>query len=324
MRYVLTGVAGFIGSTIADKLLSRGHEVIGIDNFSTGQKRFIQDALNSTNFQFLDADVSTNGAWGKSFEGADAVVHFAANADVRGGLSNPSRDLQQNTLATFNVLEAMREQSVRRIIFASSAAALGEPTLIPTPESCPIPQQTSLYGASKMACEGLISAYCEGYGFEGYAFRFVSVLGVRYPHGHVFDFVKQLLVDPSTLRILGNGTQRKSYLNVADCAEAVVHVSEELRTAKDAKHRFEIYHLGHPSYCTINDSARWICNELGVDPKFEYTGGDRGWIGDNPFVFLDVSKAMATGWYPKYDIERSVKDTVSWLRSNQWIFEARV
>ena len=174
-----------------------------------------------------------------------------------------------------------------------------------------------------MACEGLISAYCEGYGFEGYAFRFVSLLGPRYPHGHVFDFVKQLLDDPSTLRILGDGSQRKSYLHVEDCVRALIQICEDVRPAIHGPRKFEVYHLGVPAYCVVRDSARWICEELGVSPRLEFGTGDRGWVGDNPFVFLDVQKAMSAGWAPVHAIESSVRETARWLVANRWILDRR-
>jgi len=217
----------------------------------------------------------------------------------------------------------MRAAGTRRIVFASSAAALGEPLVFPTPETCPVPVQTSLYGASKMACEGLIAAYCEGYGFEGYVFRFVSLLGPRYPHGHVFDFVRQLIADPTRLRVLGDGTARKSYLHVADCVDALWHICEERRTARARPHRFDVHHLGCPAYCHVRDSVRWICDALRVTPRIEFGEGERGWIGDNPFVFLDVGKALATGWSPRHDIESAIRATARWLDSNRWIFEER-
>jgi UDP-glucose 4-epimerase len=174
-----------------------------------------------------------------------------------------------------------------------------------------------------MACEGLMSSYCEGYGFEGYVFRFVSLLGPRYPHGHVFDFVRKLRENPTRLLILGDGQQRKSYLHIEDCLDALVSICEGKRTAKRTRRRFEVYHLGVPSYCRVVESAGWISAELGLNPKFEFSGGERGWIGDNPFVFLDVSKAMAAGWLPKRSIEQSVRETTRWLSDNSWIFDKR-
>jgi UDP-glucose 4-epimerase len=323
LRYLVTGAAGFIGSHLTDALLERGHAVVGVDNLSTGQERFLSEAQRSKAFTFVRADVLDAAALRRAMEGADVVCHLAANADIRGGFAAPRLDIQQNTLATHEVLEAMRETGVTRLVFASSSAALGEPDVFPTPENCAIPAQTSLYGASKMAGEALISAYCEGYQFEAYAFRFVSVLGPRYPHGHVFDFVKQLLSDRSKLRILGDGTQRKSYLHVEDCVRAILHIGDDVRPAHRSERRYEVYHLGVPAFCLVRDSARWICDEMGTDPQFDFGTGTRGWIGDNPFVFLDVRKATGTGWSPRHDIESSVRQTVRWLLDNRWIFEQR-
>ena len=323
MRYLVTGAAGFIGSHLTDALLARGHIVVGLDNLSTGQERFLERARDSGRFTFVAGDVLDASIVRRAMDSVDAVYHMAANADVRGSFASPRTDIEQNTLATFEVLEAMRNAGSTRIIFASSAAALGEPDVFPTPEHCAIPVQTSLYGASKMAGEGLLSSYCEGYGFEAYAFRFVSLLGPRYPHGHVFDFVKRLLADPATLRILGDGTQRKSYLHVEDCVHALMHICEDVRPANRDVNRYEVYHLGVPAFCRIRESARWICDEMGLDPQLEFGTGNRGWIGDSPFVFLDVQKAMTTGWAPAHSIESSVRETVRWLVGNQWIFDSR-
>jgi UDP-glucose 4-epimerase len=323
VKYLVTGAAGFIGSHLTDALLSRGHEVVGLDNFSTGQDRFLDDAAHCDRFTLIRGDLLDGFSLRRAMDGVDAVYHLAANADIRGGLASPRTDLQQNTMATFDVLEAMRAAGCTRIIFASSAAALGEPDIVPTPETCPMPVQTSLYGASKMAGEGLIAAYCEGYRFEGYAFRFVSLLGPRYPHGHVFDFVKQLVADPSRLRILGDGSQRKSYLHVEDCVRALMQICEDVRPALRGPRKYEVYHLGVPAWCFVRDSVRWICEELNLSPRLEFGAGDRGWVGDNPFVFLDVRKAIDAGWAPVHDIEGSVRETVRWLMDNRWILERR-
>ncbi len=324
MKIVVTGVAGFIGSNLADRLLDLGHTVVGVDNLSTGQNSFIQDLSLNKSFSFFEEDLVTSTCLANIFSGSDIVFHLAANADIRDGLTHPFKDLEQNTIATFKVLEAMRSSTVRRIVFSSTAAALGESEIFPTPESCPIPIQTSLYGASKMACEGLISSYCEGFGFEGYVFRFVSILGPRYPHGHVFDFVKQLLENKNRLVILGDGTQKKSYLHVSDCIDALVKIGLDARTAKGVKHNIQTYHLGVQDYCKVSQSVGWIIDELKLSPIVEYTGGSRGWVGDNPFVFLDVKKAISTGWHPKFGIEESIRETVRWLVSNQWIFDWRM
>jgi UDP-glucose 4-epimerase len=258
----------------------------------------------------------------KAMAGCDTVFHLAANADVRFGLEHPSKDLQQNTVATFNVLEAMRANGVQRIAFSSTGSVYGEAEQIPTPENAPFPVQTSLYGASKVAGEGMIASYCEGFKFEGYVFRFVSILGERYTHGHVFDFYKQLLDHPGQLKVLGDGTQRKSYLYVQDCISAMLHVMN-LATAKKARHGVEIYNLGTPEFVQVNDSIRYLCQTLGLQPQLEYSGGKRGWVGDNPFIFLDTRKIQAAGWKTSLTIEQGIGRTLQWLQQNQWVYENR-
>lgn len=317
MKYIVTGAAGFIGSSVVDRLLELGHEVIGIDNFSTGKMSFLSSALKRNKFLLIDADLLYDLECYDSFNGADSVYHLAANADIRHGLASPEKDLQQNTFVTFNVLEAVRRYNVKKIVFSSTAAALGEPKSFPTPEDCSIPAQTSLYGASKMACEGLISAYSQGFGIQSYVFRFVSLLGPRYAHGHVFDFVEKLLGNPNVLEILGNGTQRKSYLHIDDCVNALMHICENI----DPVNKYEVYHLGANDFCEVKQSAGWISDELGLEPQYIFGDGDRGWIGDNPFVFLDIQKALNTGWSPKHSIESSIRETANWLKNNQWIFD---
>jgi UDP-glucose 4-epimerase len=322
MKIFVTGAAGFIGSSLVDQLLARGDEVIGWDNFSTGQKRFLEQAGKNSCFRLIEGDNLDGVALTAAMAGCETVFHLAANADVRFGLDRPRNDLEQNTLATFNVLEAMRSNGINRIAFSSTGSVYGEAEVIPTPEDAPFPIQTSLYGASKVAGETLIQAYCEGFGFEGYIFRFVSILGERYTHGHVLDFYRQLLEHPDHLRVLGNGAQRKSYLYIQECLEAMLHVVK-LGTARDAKHRSQVYNLGAPEYCCVTDSIGWICDHLGLKPKLEFTGGDRGWIGDNPFIFLDTAKIQKTGWRTQLTIRQSTVRTLEWLQANQWVLEKR-
>jgi UDP-glucose 4-epimerase len=318
----VTGAAGFIGSSLIDRLLADGVSVIGWDNFSTGQERFLESATKHPRFKLVRGDNLDLPALTAAMKGCDFVFHLAANADVRFGTEHPRKDLEQNTIATYNVLEAMRANGVKRIGFSSTGSTYGEAAVIPTPEDAPFPVQTSLYGASKVAGEGLISAYCEGFGYEGYIFRFVSILGERYTHGHIFDFYKQLVEHPDWLKVLGNGTQRKSYLYVQDCIDAILHVTRNA-TAANAKHRTQIYNLGTAEYVQVNDSIRYICGALGLKPELRYTGGDRGWIGDNPFIFLDTKKIQSTGWKPKLTIEQGIVKTLRWLQANQWVYEAR-
>jgi len=327
MKHVfVTGAAGFIGSTLVDRLLADGVRVTGWDNLSTGQLRFLDGAIANPNFMLMRGDNLDLPALTSAMRGADFVVHLAANADIKDGWAHPKKDLEQNTIATFHVLEAMRANRVRRIAFSSTGSVYGEALVTPdrpTPETDAFPIQTSLYAASKTAGEGLISAYAEGGQLdEAYVFRFVSILGERYTHGHVFDFYKQLLAHPDHLRVLGDGRQRKSYLYVQDCIDAILHVARA-HTARDAKHRTQIYNLGTPEYVEVNQSIGHICRELGLAPRLDYTGGDRGWIGDNPFIFLDTKKISATGWRPKLTIAEAVVRTVRWLRDNSWVYEAR-
>ncbi len=318
----VTGAAGFIGSTLTERLLAEGGQVVGWDNLSTGHLEFLATAGQEPNFRLIKGDNLDLSALTQAMAGCDRVFHLAANADVRFGLQQPDRDLQQNTLATFNVLEAMRANGIKKIAFASTGSVYGEATVIPTPEDAPFPIQTSLYAASKLAGEALINAYCEGYGFEGYIFRFVSILGERYTHGHVLDFYKQLLAHPDHLDILGNGTQKKSYLYVGDCMDAMLHVTR-LEMAKSARHRVALHNLGTNEYCQVKDSIHWISEHLGLKPRLDYGGGDRGWIGDNPFIFLDTKKIQASGWKPKLTIRESILRTLQWLEANPWILEKK-
>ncbi len=321
-KVFITGVAGFIGSTLADRLLAAQHSVVGFDNFSTGQREFLSGVGAHASFRLVEGDVLDLATLTKAMAGCDTVFHLAANADVRFGLEHPSKDLHQNTVATFNVLEAMRANGIKKIAFSSTGSVYGEANRIPTPEDHPFPIQTSLYAASKLSGEALIEAYCEGFGFEGYIFRFVSILGERYTHGHVLDFYKQLCEHPEHLKVLGDGTQRKSYLYVQDCLSAMLHVMS-LATAATAKHRVEIYNLGTDEYVEVKQSIAFIRAHLGLNPRLEFSGGSRGWVGDNPFIFLDTKKIRATGWKTTLTIQQSIIRTLQWLEKNCWVLERR-
>ena len=310
MRCVVTGCAGFIGSNLTDRLLSLGHDVVGYDNLSTGRISFLHNARASGRFQFVEGDLLNQERLTTAVQGSEFVFHMAANADVRFGTEHPTKDLHQNTIATVNVLEAMRSSGTKRIAFASTGSVYGEAEIFPTPETAPFPIQTSLYAASKLGGEAFIEAYCEGFGMQGFIFRFVSILGERYTHGHIVDFSKQLRDNPEILHVLGNGKQRKSYLYVGDCIDAILMVIEK-STAKTT-----VLNLGTDEYCEVSDSIGWICEELGVKPQVNYSGGDRGWIGDNPFIFLDCSAVRALGWKPKLSIKEGVIRTVRYLRDN--------
>jgi UDP-glucose 4-epimerase len=308
LRALVTGAAGFIGSNLVDRLLALGHEVTGYDNFSTGLEQNLEQACAYRNFRLVRADVGDLENLTRAMQGSDTVFHLAANADVRFGREHPRRDLEQNTIATFNVVEAMRLTGARRIAFSSTGSIYGEPDVFPTPENAPFPMQTSLYGASKLAGEGLIQAYAAGFGIRGYIFRFVSILGERYSHGHVIDFYRQLREHPERLHILGNGHQKKSYLYVQDCIAAILLA---LDSAPDQP--VNVFNLGTDGYCEVWESAGWISASMGLDPRLTYEGGERGWVGDSPFIFLDTARIRALGWRPALTIRQSIEKTVEFL-----------
>ena len=251
----------------------------------------------------------------KYFNGNQIVFHMAANADVKNGFLNPKRDIEQNTIVTHNVLEAMRKNRIKRIIFASTGSIYGEPKIFPTKENYSFPIQTSLYGSSKLACEGLIQAYSSGFGFHSTILRFVSIMGKRYSHGHLFDFYKQLLINKNKLKVLGNGLQKKSYLNIEDCVDAIT------LTMNRNKNPIEIYNLGTDKFITVNHSIKTILKILNLSPKIYYKGGNRGWIGDSPKIYLDTKKIKKIGWRPKKTIEESIKETIEFFNHNKWLFK---
>lgn len=316
-KIIVTGCAGFIGSNLVDKLLNHNNRIIGIDNLSTGQKKFLKGALRNNNFRFVKCDLLNLKKIKRIFKKIDIVFHFAANADVRYGYKNTYKDLEQNTIVTYNVLEAMRKNNIKNIVFCSTGSVYGEPKKFPTPENDKFPIQTSFYGASKLAGESLIQAYCEAFNFKSWIFRFVSILGRRYTHGHVYDFLNQLNTNTNRLKVLGNGRQKKSYLHIEDCIEAI------FIAVRKSKNKVNIFNLGTNEFYSVKDSIKEICNTLNVKPKIFFSGGKRGWIGDSPFIFLKNKKIKSLGWRPKYTIKESLKQTVLYLNSNKWVFKKR-
>ena len=317
MRVLVTGAAGFIGSHVVERFLGLGHHVVGYDNFSTGQREFLAAASLHAHFELIEGDLLDPGCLTRAMAGVELVLHLAANADVRFGTEHPRRDLEQNTIGTANVLEAMRASGARRIAFASTGSVYGEPQVFPTPEDAPFPVQTSLYAASKLAAEALLQAYAEGFGFQAYIFRFVSILGERYSHGHVIDFYSQLRAHPERLDVLGNGKQRKSYLYVQDCVSAILVALEA------ARDKVNIFNLGTDEYCQVDNSIGWIAERLLLRPQLAYSGGERGWVGDSPFIFLDCGRIRALGWRPQLSIREAVVRTVEYLQQNPWLLERR-
>jgi UDP-glucose 4-epimerase len=317
-RAFVTGGSGFIGSHIVDRLAQTAASVSIYDNFSTGQQQFIRHHADNPEVRVIRADVLDSERLKKEMAGCDVVFHFQANADVRGGTTRTQIDLQQNTIATWNVLEAMRTNGVKQIVFASSATVYGEPDIFPTPESY-APLQTSLYGASKLSCEAMIQAYCEYFGITCYIFRFVSWIGERYSHGVVFDFMRKLRKDPRALEILGDGKQRKSYLDVIDGVDGIFYALEH------AKERKNVFNLGHDAFMNVLDLADIIVDELDLrEVRYITTGGERGWLGDSPFVHLDTTKLKALGWRPRVSIEQGIRNTVRYLRAHPQLLERSI
>ena len=318
MKALVTGCAGFIGSNLMDRLLKNGHEVVGVDNLSTGYEEFLEKANKKKKFKFYNLDIlNKRHILNSLMEDIDTVFHLAANADVRDGWKHPHKDLLYNTIGTGIVLASARQsKTVKRFMFSSTGSVYGDADTIPTPESY-ASIQTSLYGASKLSAESFIQAYCEESGMKGYIFRFVSILGQRYSHGHVIDFYRKLLKDPTRLVVQGDGTQRKSYLHVNDCITGI------LLTLKkgNGKEKVNIYNLGTNETCTVNDSIGWITKNLDISPEVVYTGGKRGWIGDSPHIHLDCTRMNGIGWKPKYTIEEGILSTLKYLQENEWILK---
>jgi UDP-glucose 4-epimerase len=319
-RACVTGGAGFIGSNLVDRLVSQGVEVVIVDDFRTGRREFLADALDRPGVALVEGDVLDRPSLEEAIRDCDWVFHLQANADVRRGLERPQHDLEQNTIATSNVLEAMRTNDVKRIVFSSTGSVYGEPEVFPTPENAPFPVQTSLYAASKLACEGLIAAYAAGYGFTGLIFRFVSILGERYTHGHVFDFYCALKRDPTRLRVLGDGRQEKSYLYVQDCIDAIF--------AAVARHERDpgahIYNLGTDETILVDESVAIITEQMGLAPAVAHTGGRRGWTGDSPLINLDTARIRGLGWKPQLTIRQAIVRTLEWLADSEYAWREQV
>jgi UDP-glucose 4-epimerase len=317
MKAFVTGGAGFIGSHIVDRLIAQGAEVTVYDNLTTGFEANLVGHRGHPAFQLIRGDILDFDLLARSLAGHDAVFHFQANADVRGGMEKTRIDLEQNTTGTWNVLEAMRLHGAKLIVFSSSATIYGEPDRFPTPEDAPL-IQTSLYGASKLAGEAMLQAYSEYFGIRSIAFRFVSWIGARYSHGVVFDFVRKLRQNPRRLEVLGDGKQRKSYLDVRDGVSGIFTAVERFQGVKG------VFNLGHDEFMNVLDLAQIVLSEMGLENVEIYTtGGERGWLGDSPMVHLDTRRIKALGWIPGIAIETGIRSTVRHLLENPWLLERR-
>jgi UDP-glucose 4-epimerase len=308
MKCVVTGGAGFIGSHLVDALLAAGNEVTVVDNLSSGKMAFLKPHEGNPRFRFVRADLSGDGFVCKDFKGADMVYHLAANPDVRSGVTDTGTPLRQNIIATYNVLESMRINGVKGIAFTSTSTVYGEAKVVPTPEDYAPLMPISLYGASKLSSEALICSYCHTFGMQAWIYRFANIVGSRGTHGVIFDFINKLRADPEKLTILGNGRQSKSYLHISDCVEAMQFVVAHGRDPVN------VFNIGSEDRTDVTTIARVVADEMKLkNVAFEYTGGDRGWKGDVPFMTLSIEKLKALGWKPEHDSGESVRMCVKEL-----------
>ena len=313
-RIVVTGGAGFIGSHVVEGLLAQDKYVTVIDNFSTGRILFIQNLLQNSRFQLIRGDLKDRKLLSKSLRKCDFIFHFAAHADIRSGFNDHFIDHEQNLETTQNVLEAMVENGVKNICFASSSAVYGDDAVHPTPENYPL-EPDSLYGATKAACESYIHAYSSYYGIKAYIFRFVSFIGEHYTHGIIFDVLKKLQKNPKEIELLSDGTPRKSSIYVADGIDAI------FKTIVKSKGRFNVFNLGHDEVLTVNRIVDHIIKASGYrNVKKSWLGKGSNWKGDNEFVYLDNRKIKALGWAPKFSIKEGIVRTVRYLQANPELF----
>lgn len=302
MRYFITGGAGFIGSFVVDRLAKR-NAVTVYDNLSTGREEFIAPHFGEPYFKFVKADLLDFGTLYREMKDHESVWHIAANPDIRKGTESTRVDLEQNTLATYNALESARRCDIKSFVFSSTSTVYGRAKVVPTPEDAGPCLPISLYGASKLACEGLVSAYAELYGIKSWIFRFANIVGHRSTHGIIFDMVEKLNKERKTLEVLGDGKQRKSYLLVEECVDAMVFGFNH------AKDQLNYFNLGASDQITVKRIIDIIVEEAKLkDTKIKYTGGESGWKGDVPRFLLDVKKMAKLGWKAKHTSEEAVRE----------------
>tara|TARA_B100000767_G_scaffold177219_1_gene165572 strand:+ start:399 stop:1343 length:945 start_codon:yes stop_codon:yes gene_type:complete len=308
MRALVTGGAGFIGSHLIDRLISRGDKVVVLDNLTSGKIEFIQGHIDSGLVTLIEGDITIFEDVLSAMNGIDCVFHLAANPDIRLGTKITDTDLKQGTIATYNIVESMRRCEVKKIVFASSSVVYGENAPMPTPENHGPCMPISLYGASKQAGEGLISSWVGTFGLQAWIFRFANIVGDRGTHGVIFDFIHKLKADPSRLEVLGNGLQEKSYMEVGDCVNGILHVMEKSNDS------LNLYNLGSHDTASVKRIAEIVVEETNcLDAKIEYTGGDRGWAGDIPRAMLGIDKMLSTGYDVRYNSEEAIRHTAKCL-----------
>lgn len=303
-KYFVTGGSGFIGSHLVDRLVERGGVTV-YDNLSSGRREFISHHFGRADFNFIEADLLDFDSLKEAMGGHDVVFHLAANPDVRAGVTATDLDLRAGIIASYNVLEAMRRNQIKRLAFASSSTVYGEAGTTPVSEDYGPLEPISLYGASKLGSEGLISAFCHLFDIQGWIFRLANIVGSRLTRGVIFDFINRLKQNPGRLEILGDGRQQKPYLHVDDCVEGMLLAMEK------SAEPLNMFNLGPASSTSVVKIAEVIVAEMGLKGvSFSYAGGDRGWVGDVPQVRFDITKMRRLGWKPRYTSDQAVERTV--------------
>ena len=320
MRILVTGAAGFIASNLIPRLLTQGHEVAGVDNFFLGKRAYLQPFLENPRFAFFEQDLLDLAAVKGIFDSfkPQRIWHLAANSDISFGTTYTDFDLKGGTLVTYNVLEAMRNSGAREILFSSSGAIYGESTIHPTPENYGPLFPISLYAASKLACEGLITAYAHNYDIQAWIYRFGNIVGPNPTHGVIHDFVLRLLEDPTRLQILGDGSQAKPYVHVEDCLDGMMFGQQY------ATEKVNCFNLAVEDRTTVTDIALGVLRALNLNQErvlLDYTGGSRGWKGDVAFVNLDTSRMKTLGWAPKMNsseaVHRCIREVAAQFQANR-------
>lgn len=313
MRILVTGGAGFIGSHLVDRLMEQGYDVRVVDDLSAGSLDNIKQWINNKRFEFLKGDLRDKEVAEKAVKDVEVVFHLAANPEVRIGAQSPELLYETNVLITYNLLEAMKKEKVKYLVFTSSSTVYGDAKIIPTSEDYAPLEPISVYGGAKLAAEALISGYAHTFDIKSLVFRLANIIGERSNHGVIYDFINKLKANPNRLEILGDGTQRKSYLHVSDTVEGMLCLFEKFREERKI---YDVYNLGSDDWITVKEIAEIVSKEMGLNPEFYFTGGvdgGRGWKGDVKFMRLSIEKAKSKGWKPKMNSYEAVRRTVQEL-----------
>ena len=310
MKVLVTGGAGFIGSHLVDHLMEEGYEVRVLDDLSAGSLENLKGWIDHERFEFMQGDLRRRDVCEKAVKGVDVIFHLAANPEVRIGAQSPELLYETNVLITYNLLEAIRKEDIKALAFTSSSTVYGEAKEIPTPEDYGPLEPISVYGGAKLAAEALIAGYAHTFDIKAVVFRLANIIGKRSNHGVIYDFINKLKANPHRLEILGDGTQKKSYLHVSDTVEAMLYLFKEF--LKEDK-IYDAYNIGSEDWITVTEIAEIVSGEMGLNPEFYFTGGvngGRGWKGDVKIMLLNIEKAKAKGWKPKMNSKEAVEKTV--------------